>query len=131
MTDRDDQIPTVGTYRGVGLHDQQSAERLEVVKRAIDDVFAAAADSSQLLPIAGNPGWPPESRLFAAAMLEALMAIAADERRVRPDIDLEYVRAIVAGLGSQTWRDPEVFASLLDRWSPGLEAPAKREEPLE
>lgn len=123
-----DQIPTVETYRGVGLHDQQSPARLETVRQAIDGVFAMA-DSHQLLAVAKEPVWPPEARLLAAAKLEAMMQIAADERKVRPAIDLDYVRAIVAGVDSATWRHPRLYCSLLDHGR--TEAAAKREIPLE
>ena len=41
MTDRD-QIPIVAYHRGVGIHDMQNGERIEIVKRTIDDVYRAA-----------------------------------------------------------------------------------------
>ncbi|WOH78255.1 hypothetical protein RX327_20010 [Bradyrhizobium sp. BEA-2-5] len=132
MTDSEDAIPTVGTYRHVGLHDQQSEARLAVVRAAIDAVFATSSDPKRLLKICADPTWPPESRLLAAALLEAMLQIAADERKVRPDIDLAYVRACVAGVNSVRWRDPRHYASLLDRahTGPGQEGPVLREVPL-
>jgi hypothetical protein len=128
MTD-DDTIPIVAIHRGVGLHDQQSPERLDVVRRAIDDVFDGT-DVGQLSRIADDPRWPPEARLFAAAKLEALLEIAADERTVRPAIDLVRVRASVAGLSSMKWRHPTHFASLLDPGPAPGEGWGEREEPL-
>lgn len=124
-------IPTVGTYRGVGLHDQQSEARLAVVRAAIDMVFSTA-DPKELLKIIADPHWPPESRLLAAALLEAMLQIAADERKIRPQIDLAYVRACVAGLNSTHWRDPQHYASLLDHahMPPGHRGAVKREAPL-
>lgn len=129
MKDDDDTIPTIGTYRGVDLHDQQSPARLDVVRRAIDHTFSVV-DIGELSRLAGDARWSPEARLLAAAKLEAMLAIAADERKVRPIIDLEKVRASVAGLNSVKWRDPRHFASLLDVTAPGEEGPVKREEPL-
>ncbi len=127
---QDDKIPTIGTYRGVGLHDQQSPERLDVVRAAIDQVFDVV-DIRELLKIAASPRWPPEARLLAAAMLEAMMQIAADERKVRPNIDLVRVRAAVAGVDSMRWRDRLHFASMLDHGpAPGEDSPVPREAPL-
>jgi hypothetical protein len=126
-----DRIPTVGVYRGVNLHDQQSEERLAVVRTAIDRVFDQT-DPLELAEIAFNPAWPPEARLFAAAKLEALMEIAADERAVRPKIDLARVRAGVAGVDSKTWRNPTHYGSLLDHGRFGSEEVAvKRETPIQ
>jgi hypothetical protein len=124
-----DIIPTVGEHRGVGLHDCQTPERLEIVRRAIDDVFDVA-DFRKLLAIAGGPRWPPEARLFAAAKLQAIHQIAADKREVRPLIDLELVRALVAGVNSIKWRDPVLFASLLDHSHMDQEPAVRRETPL-
>jgi hypothetical protein len=133
MTDNDSTIPVIGTYRGVNLHDCQSEVRLIVVRKAIDDVYGID-DFRKLIGVAGDPCWPPEARLFAAAKVEAVHAIAADRREVRPNIDLDYLRACVAGINSVTWRDPDYFCSLLDysRWgAPGALRPAKRDVPLE
>lgn len=126
----DDRIPIIETYRGIGLHDQQTPRRLEVVRRAIDDVFTKT-DSGELTRIAGDVRWPPEARKLAAALLQAEFEIAVDERRERPSIDLDRVAASVAGIDSKKWRDPIHFASLLDRgWSAGEEGPVRRDEPL-
>lgn len=129
MTGSDD-IPIAETYRGVGLHDQQSPQRLDVVRAAIDQVFEIT-DTRELLRIAASPRYPPEARLLAAALLEAMMQIAADERKVRPDIDLDKVHAAVAGVNSIKWRDPRHYGSLLDvPSSPGEHGPVVREKPL-
>ena len=125
----DDAIPVIEIYRGVGLHDQQSSERLGLVRQAIDAVYDQH-DLNQLLEIAGDPTWPPEARLFAAAKLEATHQIAADERKVRPPIDLELVQACVAVLGSKNWRDPAYYASVLDPGPAPGAAWVKRERPL-
>lgn len=125
-----DSIPIVGHYRGVGLHDQQSEERLNVVRRAIDDVYDLQ-DHQSLSDIAGDPFWPPEARLFAAAKLQATHELAAQDRERRPPIDLVLVAALVAGLDSQRWRDPQHYTCLLDVPPvPGVVWP-KREQPLD
>jgi hypothetical protein len=127
MTTDEDEIPTVGTYRGVGLQDQQSKKRLAVVRRAIDRVFEEH-DFERLFEIARAVSWPPEARLFAAAKLEAAFQIAADERRERPDIDLARVGAAVPGLNSRRWRDPSHYGSLLDPGpAPGQVGAVRRE----
>src|SRR5262249_61546510 len=78
--------------------------------------------------LAADPRNPPEARLFAASKVECEYELAAEERRNRPIIDLERVRATVAGLDSLVWRDPDRYASLLDTHS---ERAVKREEPLD
>ncbi|WP_409188596.1 hypothetical protein [Bradyrhizobium sp. RDM4] len=123
-----DTIPIVCTYRGVGLHDQQSPARLDVVRAAIDDVFDQG-DIARLFDIAGDASWPPEARLLAAAKLAAMVEIAVDERAVRPPIDLTLVQAIVAGLDSVKWRHPQYFASLFDAGpAPGVKWPERRSD---
>lgn len=129
MHDRRDTIPVVATYRGVGLHDLQSPDRLDLVRRAIDNVFDQR-DIDRLFEIAGDAHWPPEARLLAAAKLEAVYQIAVDERTARPPIDLTLVQATVAGLDSVKWRHPQFFASLFDAGPPpGVKWP-EREQPL-
>ena len=124
-----DTIPTIGVYRGVSLHDQQSPARLDVVRRAIDDVYAQHKHS-RLLEIAGDTGWPPEARLFAAAKLKAVHELAAHDREKRPAIDVTFVNAITAGLNSQQWRHPRYFASLLDPGPAQGMSWVEREQPL-
>jgi hypothetical protein len=110
----DDRIPIVETYRGVGIHNEQSRRRIDsVVKPALDRVFAED-DPDRLLEIVKNVQQPPEARLLAAAKIEAAFELAADERRVRPNVDLTLLRAHVAGLKNLGWRDPRRFCSLLD-----------------
>ncbi|UFX41712.1 hypothetical protein HAP47_0020590 [Bradyrhizobium sp. 41S5] len=127
--DDNDTIPVVATYRGVGLHDQQSPKRLDVVRAAIDDVFEQT-NIDRLFQVARDACWPPEARLLAAAKLEAMVDIAVDERATRPPIDLELVHAIVAGLDSAKWRHPRYFASLFDPGPAPGERWAEREIPL-
>jgi hypothetical protein len=108
-----DAIPIVEIYRGVGLHDEQTPERLDVVRHEIDLVYAEH-DFGRLLEIANDACRPPEARLFAAAKLQASHEIAVQDREKRPLIDLDRVQASIAGLDSLKWRHPVYFASLLD-----------------
>jgi len=107
------QIPTIATHRGIGIHDHQSPARIEIVKRAIDRV-ALMSDILELADFAADRRQPPEARLFAASKIEVAYEVATEERRNRPIIDLDRVRATVAGLDSLEWRDPDRYASLLD-----------------
>lgn len=109
-----DRIPTVGTHRGVALHAFQPAERIEaVVKPAIDVVFSMS-DPRALAAYASTAINPPEARLFAAARVEAAWQLAAEGRALRPNVDLEYLRAATAGLDCRGWIDPTRYASLFD-----------------
>ena len=118
------QIPVIATHRGIGIHDHQGPARIKVVKAAIDRV-ARMSDILGLAAFAADSQQPPEARLFAANKLEVEYEVAAEERRNRPTIDLDRVRATVAGLDSVTWRSPWWYGSLLDP-AGGVE----REEPL-
>lgn len=126
-----DMIPTVEIYRGVAVHDRQSTERItRIVKPSIDQVISMT-DAVALLAYAGNISRPPEARLLAAAKLQGIFEQATEERRVRPNFDLGFVKACVAGLSSEKWRDPRHFCSLLCvRSGPGGIQPDVREVPL-
>jgi hypothetical protein len=119
-----DRIPVIATHRGIGIHDCQTPARIKAVKAAIDRV-ARMSDILELADLAADTQQPPEARLFAASKLEVEYQVAAEERRNRPIIDLDVVRASVAGLNSVMWRSPWYFASLLD-----AAAGVPREEPL-
>jgi hypothetical protein len=121
-----DAIPVVEVYRGVGLHDQQSPERLDAVRQAIDLVFAEH-DFVRLLELADDASRPPEARLLAAAKLQAAHELAVQDREKRPMIDLARVQASVAGLDSLKWRHPQFYASLLDTGPAPGEVWAERE----
>jgi hypothetical protein len=123
-------MPIIETYRGVGIHDFQTAERIaEVVKPAIDYV-CGLSDLDHLADYAADCRNPPEARLLAAAKAEAAFELAADHREVRPDIDLERLRAHTAGLDSLNWANPSNYCSLFDTWPPGEPEPVPRTVPL-
>src|SRR5262245_28396451 len=103
--DDDDAIPTIGSHRGVPLEDQQSPERLGLVKAEID-VVLAMTDAGELADWADDSWHSPESRQLAGAMCESLWIVASETRANRPAIDLDRLRASTAGLGSRGWRDP-------------------------
>jgi hypothetical protein len=125
--DEDDQIPVVEIYRGVGIEDQQSFERIRLVKREIDRVHRMSG-ADELADYAGDARHPPEARMLAGARAEALWELAAEERRLRPTISLERLRAATAGLGSKTWRDPDYHCSLLEVGGVEREQPLADEE---
>jgi hypothetical protein len=108
-----DRIPIIATHRGIGIHSDQTPPRIRVVKAAIDRV-ARMSDILELADFAADPQKPPEARMFAASKIEVEYELAAEERRNRPTIDLDRVRATVAGLDSLVWRDPDRYGTLLD-----------------
>jgi len=123
-----ERFPIVETYRGVGIHDFQDAERIQsVVKPAIDSVHAIS-NIGALLQYAQSPTKPAEARLLPAAKLEAMFELAAEHREVRPDIDLDYLHAVVAGLDSAGWANTEDFGCLVHVLPPGERCPPRDEE---
>jgi hypothetical protein len=119
------QIPTIAaTHRGVGIHDHQTPARIRIVKAAIDRV-ARMSDIMELVNFAADPQQPPEARMFAANKVEVEYQLSAEERRNRPVVDLDRVRASVAGLDSIEWRSPVVYGTDLEHG--GVE----RERPLD
>ena len=122
--ENDDAIPSIGQHRGVPLENEQSPERLALVRAEIDHVLGMT-DAVALFDYAGDAWHSPESRQLAAAMAESMWTVASETRANRPPIDLEKLRASTAGLGSRRWRDPWRHASLFDHG--GVE----REQPLD
>jgi hypothetical protein len=125
MTDSD-AIPTVGTYKGIPLEDQQSDARLALVRADIDHVLSLT-DAIELADWAGDSMHSPESRQLAGAMCESLWTVASETRANRPLVDLDKVRASTGGLGSRRWRSPTHYGSDLDH----DENMVRRDEPLD
>jgi hypothetical protein len=121
------QIRTIASHRGIGIHDCQSPARIKIVKAAIDRV-ARMSDIVELVDFAADPKQPPEARMFAANKVEAEYELAAEERRNRPIVDLEKVRATVAGLDSLEWRSPVVYGTDLEDGGQPREQPLDDEE---
>jgi hypothetical protein len=125
-----DEIPSNGEYRGVRLHVFQDESRLDVVRRDIDDCFALD-DAAALFTFAGDICRAPEARLLAAARVEALFAVAAERRISRPDVDLDKLGALVAGLSSLLWISSEFYGTVLTPGpAPGERRPLRRPTPL-
>jgi hypothetical protein len=110
----EDAIPVVEIYRGIGIEDRQPLERIELVVKPSIDRVQTMSNPDLLAAYADDAANPPEARMLAGARAEALWELAAEERRLRPTIDMEKLRASTAGLGSRRWRDPERHSSLLD-----------------
>ena len=109
------QIKCIGEHRGVGLHDQQSPERLKVVKAELDKVLDELNTIQALFAWCRNTMHAPESRALAASKIEALWSeVAAKRGRRPPDITLEDVAASVAGCNSQEWRSRTHYGPELD-----------------
>jgi hypothetical protein len=116
------QIPTIASHRGIGVHNHQTPTRVKIVKAAIDRV-ARMSDILKLTHFAADPQQPPEARLFAANKVEVEYQLSAEERRNRPTIDLDRVRASVAGLDSVEWRSPVVYGTDLEHGGVEREVP--------
>ena len=121
------QIPTIASHRGIGIHDRQGAARIKVAKAAIDRV-ARMSDVLELADFAADSQQPPEARMFAANKVEVEYEVAAEERRNRPIVDLDLVRATVAGLDSLEWRSPVVYGTDLEDGGEPREQPLDDEE---
>jgi hypothetical protein len=112
-------ISSVEIYRGGPVRNAQSQQRIdEIVKPQIDQVFETT-DISALVAWCDDVTKSPESRLVAPAVLEAMHELAVAERWGRPAIDLDYVRACVAGCDSVRWRSPYEYYSVVDTWGSG------------
>jgi hypothetical protein len=129
------QIPTIEDYRGVGIHDFQTSERIaSVVKPAIDYLYTVS-NPDVLFDYAGQITNPPEARLFAADLYTARneQKMTDHEGRLGRLVELA---AAIAGVASLGWADPAGYCSLLDtplrpRGQPGIEPrPAEQRDRL-
>jgi hypothetical protein len=124
---REGKIPIVEIYRGVGLHDSQTPERLIVVRSEIDQVINLH-DLRELVAWAEFDGHSPESRLLAGAKAETILAEFGGARQKRPrGITPEFVAALTAGLESQGWRSPSHYGTLVDNGAVERETPLDEE----
>lgn len=106
------EMPSVGEYRGRALHAFQGVTRIQtIVVPEIDEVFTCE-ENARLLSIASDNVYSPEARLLAA---ERLLRPAEQfaHRRLKVPVNRDIVRAMVAGLNSLEWTDPEAYTSLL------------------
>jgi hypothetical protein len=126
-------VPTDGIYRGVPLHAWQSPHRVATVVRPAIDRVHNMSDLRELFQFACDPCNCPESRLLAAAKVQAASSLAASERQRQPKIDLELLAAITAGLDTVTWQSEEYFCTMFDYRANGMAMPdyTRREIPLD
>jgi hypothetical protein len=107
------EIPIATMHKGVGVHANQRAKRVRLVKSQIDQV-TELSDPTSLFQVAADPAWAPEARLCSAARCVAALQLATERRQGRPDIDPAAVQAVTAGLSSIEWQHPTKYCSLLD-----------------
>jgi hypothetical protein len=120
-------MPVATTHKGVAIFAGQSARRVALVKKEIDQV-SKIGDLEQLFEFAGDCAWSPEARLFSAARCIAGLQLATERRQAHPDINREDVEACTAGLAVQRWAHPDRYCSLFDMHH---ERAAQRDEPLD
>lgn len=119
-------MPVQEMYRGVGIHAFQEVARVAVVKRDIDAVYSLYTVEA-LLSFVEDYSYSPEGRLFAGAKILALHESAAGSRTKRPDIDLDLLKAHLAGLDSLKWADPWHYGTLLQPHGPRDSRPCRTE----
>jgi|SRR5215471_1199316 len=111
----DDRIPSVGRYRGIDIHADQPAERIErIVKPEIDYVLDNLHDLEELFVFARLVTNSPEARLLAAAKIEAAWTLRAEDRRSLPQtsFDRDDLQAAAGPwLNSKKGRSPTHYAS--------------------
>lgn len=127
-------IPTVGEYRGVPLHCDQSEARLAVVRRDIDKAHSFD-DLDRLVPFASDSANAPEARLYAMAKSLAILDEAIENRAPRSRMtqwSRERIRASAAGVNSTHWRSRTHYCSGLDSRCKAISptGPVRREIPL-
>jgi hypothetical protein len=105
--------PSVGSTRALRCTTANRPERLKVVKRDID-AAAKLTDVGDLFDFAGDPSRAPESRLYAAALVEARWDMAAESRAKRPEINMDRLKTRVAGCDSAQRRNPYFYCSDFD-----------------
>ena len=131
MIDPTSPIPIVDTYRGVGIHDCQPQSRIDgVVKPAIDRAMKLSSSKS-LMDFAKDITEPPEARALAAAKLVARYQIAVDERKERPDFDIDMATYYATWLNRKKARSRTHYGNTFHTPNPpGQPGPVKREVPL-
>ena len=131
LGERDDVIPCRGSYRGIGLHDKQSAKRLKIVRGEIDKVYSLT-EVTALFEFACDVRKAPEARLFSAAKLEAMFAHAVEKRWERPAFNRARLkvggqRARLQGARARS----HYYGTILDvRTRHGVRASGRRPRPV-
>jgi hypothetical protein len=109
----DGKVPTAEIYRGVAIHDQQTPERIALVRREIDALLDGEWNVDALFNLAGDAANCPEARLLAAATIYAFYADRVRSRQSVP-IDLDLLTSKVCLLDVEEWRSPWHFGELTD-----------------
>jgi hypothetical protein len=120
-------IPVIETYRGARIFDHQPRARIDAVMKPEIDRVSAMTDPLALFTFAGDPRNSPEARLLAKARCAAAAEIITQRCEGGPAVDIDRLRAAVAGLDSVTWRSPWRHCSLLDV---EYDQAVERDEPL-
>jgi hypothetical protein len=115
-----ERIPIVGHYRGIGLHAYQPQSRIDATVIPEIDTVLAMEDPYQLFDWSKNVANCPESRELATNKVLVIWELSAENRAVRPNLDLDLVKAVSAGVDSWTWIDDATYSSLLDHPKPGV-----------
>lgn len=123
--DHHDRMPIIEVYKGVDVHDFQPRERIElIVKPAIDRVHAMSGLDG-LVAYLKDAQEPPEARLLGYAKVRAAWELAAENREVRPALDMDHLRACVVGLDSLGWADQFCYGTLFQAKAPGEHRPER------
>lgn len=118
-------MPTVGFYRGRGLHRFQPESRVrENVIPALERIFRTD-DVGDLLRHLRDYTAPPESRLLAAEKLLA-PAEELEAGRRRAVVDVALVKALRAGLDNLLLADPERYGCIFHVSPPDAPQPPLR-----
>lgn len=127
-----EQIPTICTYRGVGLHEHQDDERLEQVRRDIDAAYSIKSSMKDLMEFVQFRYMSPEARLLARAFILSYVEEQKEKRRKAPDVDIAWLDAVTGGLSTISGRSPTHYDALFaPRPSPGsTNQPVRRPTPL-
>jgi len=122
-------FPTVGEYRGCGLHAYQPQSRIEAIVKPAIDAVAEMTDPVALHEYAANRFNPPEARLLAEKICRKCCELAAAKRRTMPAVDLDKLGAVTAGLANWRWMSTDYYGSLLCDLAlpPGAKLPPERD----
>jgi hypothetical protein len=122
-------IPIIGTHKGIGLHAFQPQSRISSTVIPEIDAVLEIEDPNSLFEWSRDIRKSPESRLLETNKILSIFRLAAENRAVRPDLDLDLCVAVTAGCDSLGWADPGCYASMLDasKYGPFDERPVPRD----
>jgi hypothetical protein len=124
-----ERIPFQGYHRGIGLHVDQNAQRLDIVRAELDRIIDMS-DPDELLAFLECVSNSPEARHLSRVKLLAMLEISAERREIRPPgLSVEILNAY-SFLDSLQWRDDTYFGSMLEYGRLRAEGGVLREERL-